>query len=85
MAQYLFSYGTLQAELAPAEIAPVVRQLRPIGRASIPGILYDLGDYPGAVVGGTDLMRRSSCQAPYVDSAPAWPPYDLSASDWLFS
>ena len=55
MAQYLFSYGTLQAELAPAEIAPVVRQLRPIGRASIPGILYDLGDYPGAVVGGTNL------------------------------
>lgn len=55
MAQYLFSYGTLQAELAPAEIAPVVQQLRPIGRASIPGILYDLGDYPGAVVGGTNL------------------------------
>jgi gamma-glutamylcyclotransferase (GGCT)/AIG2-like uncharacterized protein YtfP len=55
MAEYLFSYGTLQPELAPAEIASLVSQLRPIGRASIPGILYDLGDYPGAVVGDMNL------------------------------
>ena len=55
MAEYLFSYGTLQPELAPAEIASVIRQFRPIGRASIAGILYDLGDYPGAVLGETNL------------------------------
>jgi gamma-glutamylcyclotransferase (GGCT)/AIG2-like uncharacterized protein YtfP len=55
MAEYLFSYGTLQPELAPAEIVSLVRQLRPIGRASMPGLLYDLGDYPGAVFEETML------------------------------
>ena len=55
MAEYLFSYGTLQPELAPAEIASLVAQLRPIGRASIPGVLHDLGDYPGAVLGEKNL------------------------------
>ena len=55
MSEYLFSYGTLQPELAPAEMTSVIGQLRPIGRASIPGILYDLGDYPGAVFCETNL------------------------------
>jgi gamma-glutamylcyclotransferase (GGCT)/AIG2-like uncharacterized protein YtfP len=55
MAEDLISYATLQPELAPAEIASLVSQLRPLGRASIPGILYDLGDYPGAVGGNKNL------------------------------
>jgi gamma-glutamylcyclotransferase (GGCT)/AIG2-like uncharacterized protein YtfP len=28
----------------------VVQQLRSVGPASVPGLLYDLGEYPGAIV-----------------------------------
>jgi len=48
--RYLFSYGTLQPRHAPAEIAPTVRRLRRVGKGSVRGRLYDLGDYPGAVL-----------------------------------
>jgi gamma-glutamylcyclotransferase (GGCT)/AIG2-like uncharacterized protein YtfP len=50
MADYLFTYGTLQPGLAPDEIAPAVTKLHPIGPASVPGVLYHLGDYPGAIL-----------------------------------
>ncbi len=45
----LFVYGTLSPDLAPPALQPFVRQLTEIGKASIAGILYDLGEYPGAV------------------------------------
>ena len=47
MADYLFVYGTLKLEVAPAEIVEVMRYLRNVGRATIRGFLYDLGMYPG--------------------------------------
>ena len=47
---HLFAYGTLQPGLAPAEIAPAVAQLQALGEGFLFGRLYDLGDYPGAVV-----------------------------------
>ena len=50
MKRYLFSYGTLLPNRAPAEIAPVVRRLRRVGRGRVHGRLYDLGEYPGAVL-----------------------------------
>ena len=48
--RYLFSYGTLLPEHAPREIAPTVRRLRRVGQGFVRGKLYDLGDYPGAVL-----------------------------------
>jgi gamma-glutamylcyclotransferase (GGCT)/AIG2-like uncharacterized protein YtfP len=48
--RHLFAYGTLQSGLAPVEIAPVVEKLRPVGEGFVDGKLYDLGDYPGAVL-----------------------------------
>jgi len=51
--QYLFTYGTLQPGKAPAEIAPAVRRLRRVGRGFVHGRLYDLGEYPGAVLAKT--------------------------------
>jgi gamma-glutamylcyclotransferase (GGCT)/AIG2-like uncharacterized protein YtfP len=48
--RYLFSYGTLQPRHAPAEIAPTVRRLRRVGKGAVHGRLYDLGEYPGAVL-----------------------------------
>jgi gamma-glutamylcyclotransferase (GGCT)/AIG2-like uncharacterized protein YtfP len=50
MKQFLFVYGTL-AEHPPGEIADVVQQLELIGDGSIFGRLYDLGEYPGAILG----------------------------------
>jgi len=50
MSAYLFVYGTLLPAHAPADIAPVVSMLRPIGEGSVNGVLYDLGEYPGAVL-----------------------------------
>src|SRR5579862_1521398 len=47
---HLFVYGTLSPRHAPPEIAATVRRLRPVGAASVRGRLYDLGEYPGAVL-----------------------------------
>jgi gamma-glutamylcyclotransferase (GGCT)/AIG2-like uncharacterized protein YtfP len=48
--RHLFAYGTLQPGLAPAEITPVMEKLRLVGEGFIYGKLYDLGEYPGAVI-----------------------------------
>lgn len=53
MKRYLFSYGTLLPGHAPPEIAPTVRRLRRVGRGFVRGRLYDLGEYPGAVLSKT--------------------------------
>ena len=50
MTEYLFVYGTLQPGQAPEEIAAVVSKLQPVGTGSINGVLYDLGDFPAAVL-----------------------------------
>ena len=50
MREYLFVYGTLLPQHAPAEIAGTVRRLRRVGSGLLRGRLYDLGRYPGAIV-----------------------------------
>jgi gamma-glutamylcyclotransferase (GGCT)/AIG2-like uncharacterized protein YtfP len=50
MTDHLFVYGTLSPRTAPPEIAATVSRLRPVGPASVRGRLYDLGEYPGAVL-----------------------------------
>ena len=50
MSEYLFSYGTLLPEHAPSEVAETVAQLRRVGKGSVRGVLYDLGEFPGAVL-----------------------------------
>lgn len=50
MIKYLFLYGTLMQPESDEEVALVVNRLHRIGAASVRGRLYDLGDYPGAVV-----------------------------------
>jgi gamma-glutamylcyclotransferase (GGCT)/AIG2-like uncharacterized protein YtfP len=49
MRDYLFSYGTLLPQHAPDEVKSFVSKLTPYAEGSIPGILFDLGEYPGAV------------------------------------
>jgi gamma-glutamylcyclotransferase (GGCT)/AIG2-like uncharacterized protein YtfP len=48
MTRYLFAYGTLLPDAAPAGIAKAIGRMRRLGAARVPGSLYDLGGYPGA-------------------------------------
>ena len=57
MSDFLFAYGTLQPGHAPAGIASAVEKLRPIGEASVNGVLYDLGGHPGAVLDPSSQQR----------------------------
>ena len=54
--RHVFVYGTLRRGQANDILA-----LQPapawVGRASVHGTLYDLGRYPGVVLGGTALVR----------------------------
>lgn len=59
MSDYLFTYGTLHPEHAPDEIALAVEKLRPVGKGFVHGVLYDLGDYPGAVLDPSSKRRIS--------------------------
>ena len=47
---YVFFYGTLLPRLAPREIEPTVRKLKRVGRGFIRGQLFDLGEYPAAIL-----------------------------------
>src|SRR5262245_43318505 len=54
MSEYLFTYGTLRSGLAPfelpSELSDVVTRLRSIWTGFAQGRLYNLGEYPGAVL-----------------------------------
>jgi gamma-glutamylcyclotransferase (GGCT)/AIG2-like uncharacterized protein YtfP len=50
MPEYLFAYGTLLPGRAPRDLQGPLQQMRPVGSASVAGWLYDLGEYPGAIL-----------------------------------
>jgi gamma-glutamylcyclotransferase (GGCT)/AIG2-like uncharacterized protein YtfP len=50
VSDHLFVYGTLLPDLGPESVRELVGRLRSLGAASVPGRLYDLGDFPGAVL-----------------------------------
>ena len=50
MSQHLFLYGTLLPSEAPKEIASVVKRFRRLGSAKVRGKLYDIGEFPGAIL-----------------------------------
>jgi len=49
MCRFLFLYGTLLPEHAPTEMLHLVARLKFISAGSMPGDLFDLGEFPGAV------------------------------------
>ncbi len=59
MSEFLFAYGTLQPGLAPEQVADVVCELVNVGKGSVPGTLYDLGSFPGAVLESNSSRRIS--------------------------
>ncbi len=50
MTLLLFVYGTLLPEIAAPEVLPIVKSLDLAGIGYVRGTLYDLGNYPGAVL-----------------------------------
>jgi acetylornithine/N-succinyldiaminopimelate aminotransferase len=50
MDDYLFGYGTLRPAVLPRDLVEIVEGWSRIGRASIRGRLFDLGEYPGAIL-----------------------------------
>jgi gamma-glutamylcyclotransferase (GGCT)/AIG2-like uncharacterized protein YtfP len=59
--ELLFVYGTLRPALAVGWPRKLVADLEVVGVATVSGLLYDLGDYPGMVAGEGvvhgDLLR----------------------------
>jgi gamma-glutamylcyclotransferase (GGCT)/AIG2-like uncharacterized protein YtfP len=49
MPTYLFVYGTLLPQRAPPQLRDDIARLKAVGTGLMPGRLYDLGDFPGAV------------------------------------
>ncbi len=47
----LFVYGTLRRDLADGEARSLVHDLELVGAATVEGLLYDLGSYPGVIAG----------------------------------
>ncbi|HBZ71988.1 MAG TPA: hypothetical protein DEP35_20580 [Deltaproteobacteria bacterium] len=45
----MFVYGTLRPRSAPPALAQILRSASNLGAAWVPGALYDLGAYPGAL------------------------------------
>jgi gamma-glutamylcyclotransferase (GGCT)/AIG2-like uncharacterized protein YtfP len=49
--RHLFVYGTLRPSLAEDAQRRLIARLPDAGPATVPGLLYDLGPYPGMVAG----------------------------------
>jgi gamma-glutamylcyclotransferase (GGCT)/AIG2-like uncharacterized protein YtfP len=74
----LFCYGTLLRDHAPRSVAALCRRLPRLAAASVRGTLYDLGSYPGMVLGGEndeDAADAGGVRGEIV--------VVQSASDWL--
>ena len=56
-AEWVFLYGTLLPQFAPEAMRDVVARLHFHGDGSLRGVLYDLGEYPGAVFDATTDRR----------------------------
>jgi gamma-glutamylcyclotransferase (GGCT)/AIG2-like uncharacterized protein YtfP len=49
MMERLFVYGTLLPSRVPAELREMLSMLRKVDSGSMPGYLYDFGEFPGAI------------------------------------
>jgi gamma-glutamylcyclotransferase (GGCT)/AIG2-like uncharacterized protein YtfP len=64
VSDYLFIYGTLLRDAAPPSVAGLLRRLRRIGAATVPGTLYDFERYPGIVLSGDGVVRGEIVAVP---------------------
>jgi gamma-glutamylcyclotransferase (GGCT)/AIG2-like uncharacterized protein YtfP len=87
--EYICIYGTLRPAIAPPEIKAMISQWRRIGDGSIAGRIYNLGEYPGAVLDqrGSDWIAGEVFELPndgvalaLLDAYEGFDPLDLDAS-----
>jgi gamma-glutamylcyclotransferase (GGCT)/AIG2-like uncharacterized protein YtfP len=57
VSECLFVYGTLRPSFAPPELKELIGQWRKVGDGYVHGRLYDLGEYPGAVLDSASETR----------------------------
>lgn len=88
MAEFLFVCGTLRPQLLTPQIAALLGKFRHVSAACVSGALYDLGEYPGAVLresGGVirgDLLELLDAPAvwPALDTYEGFEPTDVPGS-----
>lgn len=74
MSEFLFVYGTLRPGAGHALHPVLLRETEFVARASLPGRLYDLGHYPGAI---PDTVMNPLLQAAPDRQARGWVSGDL--------
>lgn len=91
MKDLLFAYGTLQPELAFSEVADLVAKFRRVGFGSLPGSMYDLDPFRGAIldarsprrIPGTVFQLPEEDLLPQLDEYEGYNPDDPSGSLYL--
>jgi gamma-glutamylcyclotransferase (GGCT)/AIG2-like uncharacterized protein YtfP len=69
----LFAYGHLRRGQIGHRLLELEQRTKWLGEARIHGRLYDLGDYPGLVLGGEDIVHGEVID---FDDAALWAPLD---------
>src|SRR4030095_16259404 len=68
MKEYLFVYGSLRSSgEVPARIAPIVNRFRRLGAAQVNGLLYDFGQYCGAILDDNSVIHGELVELPEGD------------------
>jgi gamma-glutamylcyclotransferase (GGCT)/AIG2-like uncharacterized protein YtfP len=88
---FLFAYGSLRAAANHTAINELVARLRPIGGGQLPGHLYYLGRYPGAIfaetaaatVAGEVLELADDALLAELDAYEAYDPRRPDAGEYL--
>lgn len=71
MSDHLFAYGTLIPGCEPASMRDACAGMEIVGHGTVPGVLYDLGSYPGFAE-GEGTVRGVVLRVP----EGAWPALD---------
>lgn len=72
MAELLFVYGTLIPGCEPAGMSPVCQHMRVVGEATVLGRLYDVGEYPAAVLTDAPVGATIRGMLVGIDDEGAW-------------
>ncbi|CAN5115992.1 gamma-glutamylcyclotransferase [soil metagenome] len=85
----VFVYGTLRTGEAGFVELGLGALVEPLGPATVAGTLYDLGEYPGAVLGGESvisgelLLPRDEAVLAMLDAYEVFDPSDPAGSEYL--
>ncbi len=87
MPDHFFFYGTLIPQYAPPHLRDILAGFHFIGDGSLPGTLYDFGNYPGAVFADSSPSRvygrvyRAACDDLLLAELDRYEGYDQLSPD----